>query len=67
MTKTNYNWIVSDKEEKSRVRSQGWHEHNHTWYNIQNAWKKIIVTISKQPKIQNMLQCLYNSFVGVQI
>ena len=23
-------WI----EEKSRVRSQGWHEHIHTWYNI---------------------------------
>ena len=28
------NLIVSDKEEKIRVRLQGWHEHNHTWYNI---------------------------------
>ena len=65
--KNNYNWIVSDKEEKSRVRSQAWHEHNNIWYNIENTWKKIIVTISKPPKIQNMLRCLYNSSVGVQI
>ena len=28
------NWIVDDKEEKSRVRSQGWHKHNNTWYNL---------------------------------
>ena len=32
--KKNSNWVVSDKEEKIRVRSQGWHEQNHTWYNI---------------------------------
>ena len=29
-----FNFIVGDKEGKSRVRSQGWHELNHTWYNI---------------------------------
>ena len=44
------NWIVIDKEGKSRVGSQGRHEHNHTWYNIQNSWKGIIVTISKLQK-----------------
>ena len=43
------NWVVSDKEEKIRVRSQGWHEQNHTWYNIKNSWQKMIVKISKLP------------------
>ena len=33
------NYIVSDKEEEISGISQGWHEHNHTWYNKQNEWK----------------------------
>ena len=34
------NYIVSDKEEKIIGISQGWHEHNHTWYNKQNEWQR---------------------------
>ena len=34
------NYIVSDKEEEIRVLSQGWNEHNHTWYNIWNEWQR---------------------------
>ena len=37
--------IVSDKEEKRRIKLQGWHEHNHTLYNILNEWQTMIVTI----------------------
>ena len=46
------NWIVSDKEGENKRRLQGWHEHNNTWYNIQNEWHKTIVTISNYHKFK---------------
>ena len=38
---------VGNKEESTIFRSQGGHEHNHSWYNIQND-RKINLPISKQ-------------------
>ena len=61
------NGIVGDKKENkySYITRVTWTQS----YMIQHTkcMKKIIVTISKQPKIQDMLWCFYNSFVSVQI